>query len=292
MSRPALSATRALTVLDFLAAHPADGFTLSDLTERLGVNAASMHAILGALAEAGYVTRNPRLRTYALGLSSAALGSAALESHPAIDLARDAARELSAAVELEVAVTAVAGNDVVFLARAGAHRARGIAVHVGQRVALVPPLGSVFVAWQAPERIDAWIGGSTDAAHARAVLAHVRDRGYSIAVEADARRGLGAALDHLADAPLDALVRGSIGGIVDELGRHDYQLAAVDPARAYDVAVITAPVFDASGQPLLALTLLGFDPGLSGRRVIELGERIRDAGLVITKQSRGRIPTR
>ena len=295
MTRPALAATRAIAVLDFLAAHPTDAFTLSDLAARLEINVASAHALLGVLTEAGYVSRHPRLRTYTLGPSVVALGTAALESKPAIDLARDAARRLSTDLDLEVAVTAPAGDDIVFLARAGAHRARGIAVHVGQRVPLVPPLGSVFVAWAPPSRVEVWLGRVPDPASLLPsslgeVLQGVRTRGYSVALDHDTRRGLGDALEHLADTPVDAEARGSVGAMVDALGRGEYQVILLDPARAYDVSMIAAPVFGPDAQPVLALTLVGFESGLTGAQVAGYGERVRDAGLVVTKQSRGRVP--
>ena len=66
---------------------------------------------------------------------------------------------------------------------------------------LVPPLGSVFVAWGDSA---SWLAQAEDPERQRMILAAVRARGYSIALEADARRGLGDALDHLADAPADA----------------------------------------------------------------------------------------
>src|SRR6478735_12221347 len=110
MSRPALAATRSAAILNFLAANPSEGFTLSEMAERLGINVASMHALLGALTDAGYLARHPRLRTYTLGPSVVALGTAALETNPAIDLARDAARDLARETGHEVAVTAVAGG--------------------------------------------------------------------------------------------------------------------------------------------------------------------------------------
>ncbi|MCU1392410.1 MAG: transcriptional regulator, IclR family [Ilumatobacteraceae bacterium] len=294
MSRPALAANRAIAVLNFLAAHPDESFTLSDLAERLDINLASAHALLTVLDDAGYISRHPRLRTFTLGPSVIALGSAALERHPAVDLARDAARELSAEVDLEVAVTAVAGDDIVFLARAGAHRARGIAVHVGQRVPLVPPLGAVFMAWADASRIAHWLD-ETPAAHASrerldAVLEGVRARGYSVALELDLRRGLGDALDSLADAPVDAGLRGTIDDLVLALNEREYQVSDLDAGRAYDVSMIAAPVFGADGEHVVALTLLGFEPGLTPDQVAEYGVRVRDAGLVVTKQSRGRIP--
>jgi DNA-binding IclR family transcriptional regulator len=287
MSRPALAATRAISVLNFLAAHPADEFTLSDLAARLDINVASAHALLGVLTDAGYLVRHPRRRTYTLGPSVVALGSAAMERHAAIDLARDAARDLAKELDLEVAVTAPAGDDIVFLARAGEHQARGMAVHVGQRVPLVPPLGSVFMAWG-----DAgpWLARAEDPGRMQAVLDGVRGRGYSIALEADARRGLSDALDHLADAPADAALRGSVDELVVELGHGEYQVQALDPARSYDVSMVAAPVFGSAGEVVLALTLVGFAAGLPGERVAEHGERVRDVGLVVTKRSQGRVP--
>lgn len=287
MSRPALAATRAVTVLNFLAAHPTEAFTLSDLAARLDINVASAHALLGVLTDAGYLVRHPRLRTYTLGTSVVALGSAALERHGAIDHARDAVRDLARELGLEVALTAPAGSDIVFLARAGEHQARGIAVHVGQRVPLAPPLGSVFVAWG---DADEWLARADDADDMRAVLAGVRARGYSIALEADARRGLGAALDDLADKPADARLRGTVEELVADLGRREYQVRELERTRTYDVSMIAAPVFGTSGEVVLALTLIGFPPGLTAEEVAAHGERVRDAGLVVTKRSHGRLP--
>jgi DNA-binding IclR family transcriptional regulator len=287
MARPALAATRAISVLNFLAAHPADEFTLSDLAVRLDINVASAHALLGVLADAGYVTRHSRLRTYTLGPSVVALGTAAMERHAAIDLARDAARDLAKEVGLEVAVTAPAGDDIVFLARAGEHQARGMAVHVGQRVPLVPPLGSVFMAWGGAEP---WLARAEDPARMQAVLDGVRGRGYSIALEADARRGLSDALDDLADAPADAALRGSVDELVVELGHGDYQVQELDPGRTYDVSMVAAPVFGSAGEVVLALTLVGFAAGLPGDRVAAFGEQVRDVALVVTKRSLGRVP--
>jgi DNA-binding IclR family transcriptional regulator len=287
MARPALAATRAISVLNFLAAHPADEFTLSDLAVRLDINVASAHALLGVLADAGYVSRHSRLRTYTLGPSVVALGTAAMERHAAIDLARDAARDLAKDVGLEVAVTAPAGDDIVFLARAGEHQARGMAVHVGQRVPLVPPLGSVFMAWGGAEP---WLARAEDPARMQAVLDGVRGRGYSIALEADARRGLSDALDDLADAPADAALRGSVDELVVELGHGDYQVQDLDPGRTYDVSMVAAPVFGSAGEVVLALTLVGFAAGLPGDRVATFGEQVRDVALVVTKRSLGRVP--
>ncbi len=272
--------------MNFLAAHPAESFSLSELSVRLDVNAASLHALLGALVTAGYVHRHPRRRTYTLGTAVVALGSAALECHPVVDVARDAARQLAAETDLEVVVTAVAGRHIVFLARAGQRSVHRFPVHVGQQVPFEPPLGSVFVAWGDAEP---WLARSDRPEELRPVLDEVRRRGYAVALEAQARRALGDALIDLAAAP----GRGNppdLGATLGELGRQAYQVPSLSPQRRYDVSMVAAPVFGPAGEVAVALTMLGFRPRLSGAEVAEAGERLRDAGLAVTERTRGRPP--
>jgi len=288
MPRPALSATRAVAVLDLLAAHPREAFTLTDVAARLGVNVASTHAVLAALADAGYLVRHPRTRAFTLGPAVAALGTAALETHPAVDLARDAARRLAHATGLEVAVTTVAGDDIVWVATAGEPTARGVPMHVGQHVPFKPPIGSVFAAWG---RGDQWAARAKDPEAMQAVLHAVRARGYSVALEADARKELGHALDELARQPSDQRRRSDVDKLVSALEQRDYQVRELVPSEAYDVSMIAAPVFGADGSVLLAITLVGFPSAIPASVVAEHGERLRDVALVVTRRSRGRVPS-
>jgi DNA-binding IclR family transcriptional regulator len=275
MPRPALAATRALTVLDFLAAHPTDEFTLSDLAAELGINVSSAHAVLGALTEGGYVVRTPRLRTYSLGPSVVALGSGALERHPAVDHARDEARRLSDELGLGVAVTALAGDDIIFLARVGEHRAREVAIHVGERIPLVPPIGAVFIAWLDDEP---WLARAHDRESMQALLDGVRTRGWAVALETEAHRSAG-----------------SVDDLMTELTESEFRgypvVGSLDAERTYDVVMIAAPVFGSRGEALVAITLLGLEPGLTAARIAEYGARVRDAGLVATRRSGGRAPS-
>jgi DNA-binding IclR family transcriptional regulator len=51
MDRPAIAATRAVAVLNFLAANSRQQYSHSDLATHLEINLASTHAVLGAPAE-------------------------------------------------------------------------------------------------------------------------------------------------------------------------------------------------------------------------------------------------
>jgi DNA-binding IclR family transcriptional regulator len=296
VSRPALAATRALEILNYLGAHPHESFSLSELARRLEVNVASTHAVLGALTDAGYLVRHPRHRTYALGPVVVALGAAALEQHPAIDLARDEVRRLAHELDLEAMVTAAAGNEIVFIARAGQHQPRGSDTRVGQRVPLVPPLGSVFVAWSPTRDVEEWLDRArprlddTQLTQARMALRAVRANGYSIGLEVSARQDLGLAIARLADEPRALDIRTSIDELIAELGQHEYWVRDLDSRRVYDVSMIAAPVFGPDAQVLLALTIVGFPPALSADRIRDYAERVRGAGIVVTKRVHGRIP--
>ena len=140
------------------------------------------------------------------------------------------ARRLSGELGLGVAVTALAGNDILFLERVGEHRPRDIGVQVGQRVPLVPPVGAVFVAWHDAE---SWLARADNRQDMEEVLADVRIAG--------GRRRW---------ATLPAPTTEA--------------LATLDPHRAYDVVMIAAPVFGRGGDAVVSLTLLGIEPGLPG----------------------------
>lgn len=240
-------------MLNFLAANAPEQFTLSDISDRLDINLASTHALLNTMEDEGYVVRHPRLRTYSLGASVVALGNAALQSHPAIACANDEAHQLSTELQLSVAVTARAGEDIVFLGRMGEHRARDIEAYAGQRIPLSPPVGAVFVAWGDAQ---AWLAMAADQAEMESVLDEVRMRGWAASFEPD----------------------------------HYQPLGSLDPTASYNVVMITAPVFGPTGTAVVALTVLGLPAAVTADQIAVYGERIRDAGLVATRRSGGRAP--
>jgi DNA-binding IclR family transcriptional regulator len=283
VTRPAPAAWRAVQILELLTTHAVDSFSLSEIARRLSLNVASTHTVLAVLEEAGYVVRHPTRKTYGLGPSLVAAGDAALRRYPAIDAARDEIRRLSAELDRELLITAVAGTRIVALARAGKRHPLGL--EVGGSVPYAPPLGSVFAAWQPPEEITAWLAraepGADAATRARyqASAQAVRRRGYFVAVD-EARLE---ALDTAAPGR-DARAK-EAAELVAELAELGYH-RQVAPTRT----MVAAPVFDVDGRAVLAIVLLGLDDTLSGLELLAAATRIRDAGLVVTRRARGRVP--
>jgi DNA-binding IclR family transcriptional regulator len=271
MARPAPAVAKALKIIDVLVAHRGEQFTISDLARRTGTSLGSAHAVLAVLEETGYLSRHPTRRTYGLGPALVSAGMAALEQHPAIRAAAEQIPKLAAELDADVVVTAATPVEIVFVAVGGPGSRYGTGFREGERVPLVPPLGLVFMAWAHPREVEAWLGRAPvapDPARVQLALATVRERGYALGLPVSAR-----------DESLDSV------------SLHDnYDLPTVEPDQKYHLGMATAPVFDADGRVLVAITASGFSPGLTGRQVLDIGERVRACATVVTKQTRGRFP--
>jgi DNA-binding IclR family transcriptional regulator len=295
MARPAPAANRAIEILNFLTAHPTQSFTLSELAKHLDLNGASAHAVLAVLTDAGYLLRHPTHRTYALGPAVFALGAAALERHPGIDLARTEMRALATELGVHVVLTTATADEIVFLDRAGVYAGSDPAPRVGERVPLMPPLGAVFLAWAGPAAIDAWLARIDDApadggaSHLRS-LAGVRARGYAVGLEVATRGQLGRALIESTDYPRADQSHERIAALVAQLGREQYVLDDLS-AEHDDVSLIAAPVFGAAGEVVLALSAVGFNAPLGRAEIDHIGTLLRRATGRVTDATFGRPPT-
>ncbi len=281
MTRSTPAAERTVEVLNLLAAHPGRPFGLSEIARRLGMSKGSAHALLTTLESAAYLVRHPADKTYVLGPAVVSLGrSAAAAELTALDYARPAMERLSDDLGLQCLASAAIGEEIVILGKTGAAVPLGVSVEVGQRLPLVPPLGTVFVAWSTPAEIDAWLRRlGADAAEAdleqfRAAVATVRRRGYSVALEADARARLGRAVAALGRDATTAALRRQVLDLIAELGHEEYILGELSGAARYQVNHLAAPVRDADGHVVLALTLVGFTDELALAEMEPLARRL------------------
>lgn len=291
MARPAPSAARTVALLDFLAAHPTERFGVSELARRLGTSKATLHALVATLTDAGYLLRHPVDKTYSLGPALVAVGNAAASVQlDVVDHARGEMRRLADELDVLCVASAVIGGEIVILGREGDLGPLAPDVRVGHRLPLVPPLGTVFMAWSPDGEIEAWLqrtGPSASPeriARFRAAVSAVRDRGYSLALEVDARVQIGRALGGR-DTGVDA---SQLARLVDELGHEEYVLAELEHAASYRLSMIAGPVFGADGSVVLALTLFGFRASLDPAEIRRLAERLVDATRVVTKSIHGR----
>jgi DNA-binding IclR family transcriptional regulator len=288
MARPAPSAERTVALLDFLAGHPDERFGLSELARRLGMSKATAHAITAALTDAGYLLRHPVDKRYSLGPALVAVGNAAASREfEVVDYARDEMRRLADELQVLCVASATIGDEIVILGRSGDLGPLAPSVQVGHRLPLAPPLGTVFMAWSAPEAIDSWLrrlgpgASDVEVERYRAAIATVRRRGYSLALEADARIRLGEALSRPDE---------QIAALVDDLGHEEYVLGELEHSSSYRLSLIAAPVFGTDRGIALVLTLFGFRDALPAGAVPGLAERLLEATHRVTKALSGRVP--
>ena len=97
MARPAPGADRSVAILELLAAHPGDRFTLSEVARRCSLNKATAHALLATLSQHGILLRHPDEKRYSLGPRLVEIGAEALRGYSAIDFAPAALQRLSVA---------------------------------------------------------------------------------------------------------------------------------------------------------------------------------------------------
>ncbi len=272
MTRPAPSAARALAILDFLAAHPTEAFTLTEIAQELGVNLASTHAVLGSMADAGYLVRHPTHKTYRLGPSVVAVGHAALVSHPVIEVAREEMQRIAVDTGLECLAAAPFEMELVAVAQVGPTTTQQPLIRVGQRLPLVPPLGIMYVAWSDQERIDDWLSraapteprGSTGR-YLRA-LESARALGFSVGVIQAGRQ--------TAILP----IKGDPGTLDFGTDTHPR------------VSYIAASIFDERSDVSLVISLTGFDRACTAQEIVNLGYRLRNSAEAVTRAVHGSPP--
>lgn len=267
MTRPALSALRAIEIIDFMSQAPGQAFTLTELVRHTGTNLASLHAILNVLMRRGYLVRHPVHKTYRLSPALAAIGEAVAASEPILAEAKAAAEGLAMRTGLEATVMARTGEDVVCLSRAAGSPLLRTSMRVGGRITLRPPLGGTYYAWAEAEEIDAWIarGDGADPDLARAALAMVRERGYLVTIHSPAQTEAWRTL--AAKGASRAKAEREVGKALKGLERALYQPRTIEAGVVYDVDFVTAPIFDHSHQATYSMTLNGFAGPLSGEEV-------------------------
>lgn len=284
MARRSPAVDRTVAVLNHLAASPRQRFTLSELARDLELNKATAHALLATLVDVGYLVRHEDDKSYALGPALIALGNAALESYPAATLAQEPMNRLSSEFDLScVASTAIAG-EIVILASAGTSRPLGINVQPGLRLPLVPPLGTVFVAWSGSREIDRWLNrlGPTasddDLERYRRALDVVRQRGFSVGLGGDEQQRMVESMQ-ATGRRRDPVTPGE-----------EYALVELADDSPYTLNHIGAPVFGPDGRVALALFLIGFRGQIAAHEVPRYAERLVAEATEVTSRLHGVVP--
>jgi DNA-binding IclR family transcriptional regulator len=274
MPRPAPAAKRALMTLDFLAAHPMEEYTLTELAREIGMNVASTHAVLAVMTEAGFLVRHPSHKTYRLGPATMAIGHAALQRYPVLDLAREEMRKLAEHYSAECRAAAPIGQELVMVARVGRPNPERPLAQVGERLPVVPPLGLTVIAWASNQEIREWLDRGDkdedrfDEAGLLRLLESVRVLSFTVGLATD-------------EGTLPAFPVPDNPFLLD-----------LDADHRHAVKHIASPIFDHEGHVALVLSLEAFSSSMSADEINECGRRLRAASLIVSRLAGGTVPLR
>lgn len=277
MGRSSPAVGRVAAILNFIASHPGQAFTLTDLVRALKLSRATCHSLLMGLVEVGYLYRASD-KHYVLGPALVAIGRSAAEHSSPLQIAQPEMRAL--ADEFDALCTAFVrdGHDLVVVGRAASVSHLGTPGWRGTRLRLHPPAAAVFFARSSEAEITAWLDSSVTPATAQerdslhGVLGFLREHGFAVVVN---------------DPP---------GGETQErFGAYEQrnfpisELTEMKLDRDYDLAAVTAPVFEADNQVAYVISL-SVARRMSGADIQKVGERLRDACERISEYITGRQP--
>lgn len=280
-----------MAVLELLAGHPDERFTLSEVARRCSLNKATAHALLTALTDRGVLLRHPEEKRYSLGPRLVAIGDAARRGYTAADFVQPVLAELADETGLWARAWRMSSAHVISVAQAGLPR--DLAGGPPVRLPLTPPIGALFMAWADALSAEAWLAraGSVETVRpAHDALPVIRAQGFSVTLDSPEWRALSGPSVQPGASAGDPEVRRSLLAAVS---RESFLATTVDDASSYRPAEIEAPVFDADGQVELAIALT-FPTGqdVAGSRVRELAQRLLVAADALTDAVRGLHPDR
>lgn len=267
MTRSSPGVRRVAAILNFMASHPGQAFSLSDIVRALKLSRATCHALLTGLVEVGYLYRATD-KSYVLGPSLAAIGRAAAEHSSPLQIAQPEMRQLADAFDVVCGAYFLEGDMLHLRDRAASLSHVGYPVPLGTRMPLRSAQASAFFAHN-PGGAEAWLSHTNAAPSAerrelmQQGMEFVRQHGFLVLVRkpgAEPRattsdEGMGVDTDELPVIPVAAIVADQV----------------------YPVAALMAPVLDSAGRANFCLLMAGFNSALSGKQTFEAGERLQAA---------------
>jgi DNA-binding IclR family transcriptional regulator len=294
MVASALSANRALAVLDWIVGHPGEAFSLSELSRALDINIPSLMSVLQSLTDAGYLTRHATRKTYEAGPALLAIGLAVSAHHPTLGMLDQEMKALASSVESECFASVVVGNQSIVVADAGRPGKKALPVRVGDRFPIMAPVGHVFMAWASPQQVEDWVaraegpGMTMDRARLARELAETRERGYMAALYEDVTRQPAEVIDVLTTLPQDSRQSERVRKAVAAFGK-GWEMLSPAPGQLYDVSNVSAPIFNAQGKVIITIVINGFSQ-IEGGELLARIERLLQTTRMLTKLGGGRAP--
>lgn len=283
MPRRSNTTARAMSVLEYLAAHPNETFGLSELARELDINKATLLSIVTTLLDGGWLLQHPTRRAYSLGPTLISTGAAALARFPDTKPVEPYMRRVATKFDVACVAAAVADGQMVVLSRVGfADPLHGLA-RMGVRMPFAPPFGLSLAAWYPPEQFDVWVSTaspSLDDEEMDSLRRAVRDaqsQGFVVGADLPSDHELNERMraQRVESSGIDPTV---LENLARALRRTGYYLGSLEPEREYRVNHVAAPVRTPVSVPEVALYVPLYGGAEQGARLLELGDALAEAG--------------
>jgi DNA-binding IclR family transcriptional regulator len=287
---------RVLDVINFMAVHPGEEFSLAEVARQLNLSRGSAHRLLTTMADSDFLARNEKKKTYSLGMSLIAVGQAALEKYRGLDLARREMARLTLELNVQCSATTVVGGELLILAKEGLPQSHSGLNRVGERRPMVPPMGICHIAWGTGEAVEKYLAmaaaymSADGFAWLQKSLKLIRYRGYATGANGPHWRELRQATVLPIGRSRDAPYWAAIVQLMQHLSAQEIQLASFDEVDSHGVAQVTVPVFSPQGSVALQLVLSGFPPNTTAKKMERCAERLCATATLLTSELNGRAP--
>ena len=268
MSRSTPAVHRAAMIIKFMADHPGQSFTLTELSAALAISGATCLGVLNALVGEGLLIRMAD-RHYALGPALVRVGNAAQQQLSPLLSAHPEMRRLADQYDVMCSAFTLEGHQLVVRERTSSASHAGFAANIGNAFTPQPHSVAVFFAWSSAEECDAWLSGCTPAPTPGQIAAmqlrmdFAREYGFVLIVQ----RAVSGMPYVLAD-------------VVYSLENRDLPLRSLDDLSGSDpfqINSIMAPVFDSVGNVAFAMGMTGFRRPQSGDAVMRIANQLKQA---------------
>lgn len=189
------SIERALTVLEFLA-QSRRGFSISEMSRRLGIPKSSTYLILTTLERRGFLQKNTQTGRYCFGLQLVSLSRSALENLDLREEAKPFLQSLMRKTGLTVHLAVLERNEAVIIEKVEAPGLLKLATWIGRRLDVnCTGVGKALIAFLPEDELDRLSRAKSFARHndrtiisisaMKRELAGVKQLGYAFDDEED-----------------------------------------------------------------------------------------------------------
>jgi len=242
-----LTVKKALSIL-YVLAEEKEALGLAELAKKLGLNRSTAYRLVLALTEGGFVKQDPATQKYALGLKIVELAGDILNKMEIREVARPYLKRLMELSGETAHLGILEKGQIVFIDKIDGPEVVRFFTHLGKRFpAYVTSIGKAILAYLPKEDLENVLKLQSFQAHTPNTIVNKQDF-----------------RDHL------NLVRSKGYAIDHEENR-------------LTVCCIGAPIFDATGKAVAAISISGPSFRLNIKRMKELSEPLKSTALKISK---------